>query len=529
VQTSENAKELYDELAERIHAQDDTGARRAFRELQKTGRSRQEIVTQVSLLLEKRGGGISVAKGTEEISWLRPRRSIEPSPAEHQKPSAWSHTPIKDTQHRFDIPVEKTSPRPEIAPIDADRARHAVAPHEPNPNPQAIAVSGEPEKPLTKQKPAADGENAIQSLEENRGVAFFGDILPRGVGAGSGYADLSVPERVASRLNLQTVLSAGEAKQTARAEAVAVKNRPTTAQQSSRASSRKMGMVLAGTSVLAAVAAGLFVLWNLYGTELQEVSSASAHRALTWLHEVRGTNISANPDTAKPTQKTGPEQATAIDERNETAKRAEKGAARSLSDSSTPQLGIAAAESAVAGRPGTRIEPNTGATSTEAAEKTSSPTEAPSSHVADPAVFPAPAASRSQQSETDAAQGRQTVGPQVPPIDTGALVAQGDHLLGRSDIASARILYQRAAEAGDGRGALRMGMTFDRVFLVRWRLRGIQADRAQAISWYRRASALGNAEAELIQREAAAQPPRVAAPGQRTSHRPRRAPAPQQR
>jgi TPR repeat protein len=73
---------------------------------------------------------------------------------------------------------------------------------------------------------------------------------------------------------------------------------------------------------------------------------------------------------------------------------------------------------------------------------------------------------------------------------------------------------------------LRMGMTFDRVFLVRWRLRGIPADRAQAISWYRRAGALGNAEAALMQREAAAQLPRVAAPGQRTGHRTRRAPAP---
>src|SRR6185437_2201139 len=148
VQTSENANELYDELAERIHAQDDTGARRVFRELQKTGRSRQEIVTQVSLLLEKRGGGMSVAKGTEEISWLRPRRSIEPSPAEHQKPSAWSHTPIRDAHHRFDIPLEKTSPRPEIAPTNADRDRHAVAPHELNPDPQATAVAGEREKAL---------------------------------------------------------------------------------------------------------------------------------------------------------------------------------------------------------------------------------------------------------------------------------------------------------------------------------------------------------------------------------------------
>ena len=97
MQTSENAKELYDELAERIHAQDDTGARRVFRERQKTGRSRQEIVTQVSLLLEKRGGGISVAKGTEEISWLKPRRPIEPSPA--RAPEAERLVPYSNKGH----------------------------------------------------------------------------------------------------------------------------------------------------------------------------------------------------------------------------------------------------------------------------------------------------------------------------------------------------------------------------------------------------------------------------------------------
>ena len=295
----------------------------------------------------------------------------------------------------------------------------------------------------------------MRSRALKRSGAFFGDILPQGVGAGSGHADLSVPERVASKLNLQTVLSAGEAKQTAQAEAVAVKDRPTSAQQGSRASSRKMGMVLAGTSVLPAAAAGLFVLWNLYGTELQEVSSASAHHALTWLHEVRGTNVSSNPDTAKPTQKTGPEQATAIGERNETAKRAEEGAARPATDRSTPQLEAAGAESAVAGSPRTRIEPNTGATSTEAAEKTSSRTEAPSSHVADPAAFPAPAASHSQQSEADAAQGRQTVGPQVPPIDTGALIAQGDHLLARSELL--RRAYYTSAPQRPEMGGVRCG------------------------------------------------------------------------
>src|ERR1043166_7351731 len=176
----------------------------------------------------------------------------------------------------------------------ADPERRSVAPHDLNPEPPANAVSGELEKPLTNQRASADGDNAIQSVEVNRG-AFSGDILPREVGAGSGYADLGVPERVASKLNLQTLLSAGEAKPTARIEAVAVKDRPTSAQQGSRASSRKMGMILAGTSVLPAAAAGLFVLWNLYGTELQEFSSASADRALTWFHEARATNVPSTP------------------------------------------------------------------------------------------------------------------------------------------------------------------------------------------------------------------------------------------
>src|SRR5207253_7113226 len=112
-----------------------------------------------------------------------------------------------------------------------------------------------------------------------------------------------------------------------------------------------------------------------------------------------------------------------------------------------------------------------------------------------PGSTPAP----SQQNATDASQGRQTGGPQLPSTDTGTLLAQGDQFLSHSDITSARLLYERAAEAGDGRGALRMGMTFDPVFLARWRLRGVRGDRVQAISWYRRASALGNAEAELMQ------------------------------
>ena len=184
----------------------------------------------------------------------------------------------------------------------------------------------------------------------------------------------------------------------------------------------------------------------------------------------------------------------------------------------------------------------------EYSEKTPSPIEAPGSQVQETAGSQVPQGANSptsvfsQQNETDVAEKSQT-GPRLPSsVDTAAFVAQGDQFLSKSDLASARPLYLRAAEAGDGRGALRMGMTFDPVFLARWRLRGVRGDRVQAISWYRRASALGNAEAELMQNRlsrgtgsasrsvAAGQPfqdPGIAAPhGQRNSHGARRAGAP---
>ena len=200
----------------------------------------------------------------------------------------------------------------------------------------------------------------------------------------------------------------------------------------------------------------------------------------------------------------------------------------------------------------TQTEPSSEATSTQAtagySKKTPSPIEPPGSQIEEttgsqiPQGANSPTPVFSQQNEPEVAQQPQTAGPQLLSVDTAALVAQGDQFLSKSDVASARQLYQRATEAGDGRGALRMGMTFDPVFLARWRLRGVRGDRAQAIAWYHRASALGNAEAELMQNSmnrgtgsasrsvAAGQPsqdPGVAAPhGQRNSHGARRARAP---
>ena len=76
------------------------------------------------------------------------------------------------------------------------------------------------------------------------------------------------------------------------------------------------------------------------------------------------------------------------------------------------------------------------------------------------------------------------------------LLEHGDSLLRTGDVASARLFYERAAGAGDGRAALRLGATFDPAFLGRLGLGKVQADAAEARSWYSRARDLGAVEAK---------------------------------
>jgi hypothetical protein len=89
-------------------------------------------------------------------------------------------------------------------------------------------------------------------------------------------------------------------------------------------------------------------------------------------------------------------------------------------------------------------------------------------------------------------------GPLPPAVEAAALVARGDEFVGARDIASARLFYERAAEMGDERAALRMGATFDPAFLERAGIPGAKGDQQQALSWYSRAHNLGNAQAERL-------------------------------
>ncbi len=76
------------------------------------------------------------------------------------------------------------------------------------------------------------------------------------------------------------------------------------------------------------------------------------------------------------------------------------------------------------------------------------------------------------------------------------LLTRGDTFLRMGDITSARLFYERAANAGNGQGAMRMGASFDPSFLGRAGLRGARGDPVKAQSWYRKALELGAAESQ---------------------------------
>jgi hypothetical protein len=82
--------------------------------------------------------------------------------------------------------------------------------------------------------------------------------------------------------------------------------------------------------------------------------------------------------------------------------------------------------------------------------------------------------------------------------ELAALLARGDAAFSKGDLLAARLFYERAADGGNGQAALKLGETFDPVFLDRAHLRGARGDWSMALSWYRRARDLGVAEADFL-------------------------------
>jgi len=75
------------------------------------------------------------------------------------------------------------------------------------------------------------------------------------------------------------------------------------------------------------------------------------------------------------------------------------------------------------------------------------------------------------------------------------LVALGNDLLWTGDIATARLYFERAAEAGNAHAALLVGETYDGPLLSKLGVRGMRGDPQEATRWYERARDLGDADA----------------------------------
>lgn len=140
-----------------------------------------------------------------------------------------------------------------------------------------------------------------------------------------------------------------------------------------------------------------------------------------------------------------------------------------------------AATSPVGAQPAAEIE--TRAASTPAPTPLSAPSLPPTEAESPPPVAPP-------------AREQPPAGPHVSAADIAALLGRGDAFLGTGDITSARLFYERAADAGDGLAALQLGATFDPMIFRGAGLRGVTNDPVQALSWYRRARELGVGEAE---------------------------------
>ncbi|HEY0185764.1 MAG TPA: AAA family ATPase [Rhodopila sp.] len=91
---------------------------------------------------------------------------------------------------------------------------------------------------------------------------------------------------------------------------------------------------------------------------------------------------------------------------------------------------------------------------------------------------------------------------EVPPALVTALMKHGDQSLTLGDIAAARLLYQRAAEAGSAAAATALGRTYDPNYATP----GQTPDPARAAEWYNKAMRLGDSHAaDLLKRLASRQ------------------------
>ena len=94
-------------------------------------------------------------------------------------------------------------------------------------------------------------------------------------------------------------------------------------------------------------------------------------------------------------------------------------------------------------------------------------------------------------------------GPMIPgdaihrldPNEIASSLRRADDLIASGDLAAARLVLRRAANAGDARAAMTLAGTYDPAILEKLGVHGFVPDVAMARAWYEKAKKFGSAEA----------------------------------
>jgi hypothetical protein len=79
--------------------------------------------------------------------------------------------------------------------------------------------------------------------------------------------------------------------------------------------------------------------------------------------------------------------------------------------------------------------------------------------------------------------------------ETARLLKRGEEFMGEGRVSTARLMFQRAAEACDVRAAFALGASYDPIMLQKLGVALLNPDVATARSWYEKAKELGSSEA----------------------------------
>jgi hypothetical protein len=142
------------------------------------------------------------------------------------------------------------------------------------------------------------------------------------------------------------------------------------------------------------------------------------------------------------------------------------------------------------------VEPSPAPAVNPPAPAASPPAIPPASETSPPAqAAPSPAPSPAPQPVAPAAPPQPAV--TLDNDEIVRLIARGKDLLNDGDFAAARLLFERAANAGSADAALELGSTYDPLVIKRLGAVAVTPDLAKARKWYQFAADHGSAAASL--------------------------------